>query len=387
MFDGINLTAIIIANLMGIVIIFTVAITYNWRLDRKAADTKALLVLVVASTLSCIVDPICFLADGQPGMLNYLLVLIGNTLLYVTNVTCAIAWVLFICYHLGVNLKKWHLWTLAGIYAALMVLLVINFFVPIVFTISEVGGNPNTYGRTAMYWVYLVAQFGLLLSALPIYFYAQAKSAHLRMFPVWAFILPVLIGATIQTVFYGVSTIAPFIAVSLGCVTSSLQKELLFRDKLTGLYNRFYLNLMENKIKEKRQSTFTMIMLDINRFKSINDSYGHLAGDNALVETAHILNKVVAESGAVIRYAGDEFIIILNLQDEQETSLRIAKIHEALASYNKTSGKPYEITVSLGYDRFNFNEKTMDEILGIIDKRMYENKQAYYERMGQPTER
>ncbi|MCQ2437245.1 MAG: GGDEF domain-containing protein [Clostridia bacterium] len=200
----------------------------------------------------------------------------------------------------------------------------------------------------------------------------------LKFFPVWAFAIPVLIGVTTQMVMYGVSTIWPFIAVSISCVFMCLQNEVMYRDKLTGLYNRFYLNILEGELKERSSNAFSAVMIDVNRFKEINDTYGHLTGDDALIDVANILRRVVSDLGEVTRYAGDEFIVIVNSQDAAVMDDLLDRINKAMETFNATKGKPYRLSVSMGYEKMDFNKHTMGEVLDATDVRMYENKREFY---------
>jgi diguanylate cyclase (GGDEF)-like protein len=67
-------------------------------------------------------------------------------------------------------------------------------------------------------------------------------------------------------------------------------------------------------MKSGKNAEYTAMMLDLNGFKHINEAYGHQEGDNALIKTGQLLRKAVSSYGTVIRYAGDEFVIILNTQ-------------------------------------------------------------------------
>ncbi|MEK6618650.1 MAG: GGDEF domain-containing protein, partial [Nitrospirota bacterium] len=89
---------------------------------------------------------------------------------------------------------------------------------------------------------------------------------------------------------------------------------LIFEDELTGLYNRRFLyNYFEHKVPwdELEDRTLSLIMMDLDYFKQINDAYGHQSGDQALVLVAGLLKEVAGKDGLPIRYAGDEFMILL----------------------------------------------------------------------------
>ena len=121
-----------------------------------------------------------------------------------------------------------------------------------------------------------------------------------------------------------------------------------------------------------------MMMLDMNGFKSINDNFGHSQGDETLVSLADILEKTVGEDGTVVRFAGDEFVILLNTEKENVAEKCKVQIKENLDEFNKSSQKNYKLSASIGYGVFDLSKCSIDRILRRIDKRMYEDKKAYY---------
>ncbi|MCR4891713.1 MAG: GGDEF domain-containing protein [Lachnospiraceae bacterium] len=185
--------------------------------------------------------------------------------------------------------------------------------------------------------------------------------------------MPTFLGLLIQGNFYGISLIWPATAVGLTLMILTIQNKNLLLDPMTGLYNRKYLDTF--KTGERK---YSIMMLDLNGFKSINDSYGHSEGDIALNSTAELLLASVGAKGTAVRYAGDEFIILLNTDDEDEAKKCIDRLEKNFENYNSTSNKPYQLRYSLGWGIFGFSDDLKDEALKVIDARMYENKKEYY---------
>ena len=109
------------------------------------------------------------------------------------------------------------------------------------------------------------------------------------------------------------------------------------------------MNIFENANYRENSA---LIFIDNNKFKVINDRYGHLAGDAVLKEMAQRLKKNVRSHDVVARLGGDEFFHIAYGLGEEESTERMEQIHQYLANYSKLSGKPYAITVSIGMVRF-----------------------------------
>lgn len=368
----INLQAIFIANIMGLTILFAVAIGHSWRLSTPSRENRILIAMFFTCFLSCIVDPLCFYFDGK----NRIAVMLMSMWIYAANIIITLCWHALISTHLGIRLKRIHKMLLTIPAGTLMLLLIVNIFVPIVFEVSEAGVYTRNF---SVYMVYLAVELLIVLDALAMYVIARGRSGRLKLFPAFAFIIPAIIGIVIQTVSYGVSTMYPFYAVSVSCVAACLQNEYLFRDKLTGLYNRFYLGTLGRRLSKVTDKKYTAYMLDINGFKSINDQFGHKIGDQALVETAQILQDVIGESGSVIRYAGDEFIVVQHTTNKVTPEKTVESILDAFKEFNRISLNPYKLSIAVGYCEVNPNSLTVDELMDRIDKLMYENKKHYYD--------
>ena len=120
------------------------------------------------------------------------------------------------------------------------------------------------------------------------------------------------------------------------------------------------------------------MMLDMNGFKEINDTLGHSQGDDALFTVAEILQSTIGSLGTAIRYAGDEFVVVLNTDSEEIAESCRNRIKKNLVDFNESGIKKYQLSVSIGIGIFDLKKSSFDEILEIIDKRMYDDKRAFY---------
>jgi len=95
--------------------------------------------------------------------------------------------------------------------------------------------------------------------------------------------------------------------------------------------------------------SMSLLMLDIDHFKSINDSYGHLMGDHVLREVGKIISERLRSTDFTARYGGEEFVVILPLTTEEQSQVLAERLRQAIAETRFTSeGKPFGITVSIG---------------------------------------
>lgn len=158
----------------------------------------------------------------------------------------------------------------------------------------------------------------------------------------------------------------------------AIQNSDMARDHLTGLYNRSQLEVFMNyQIKNLIEGNYLfLIMLDLDKFKQINDTYGHVVGDDALIHAGNLLrNNCKKKSDYVVRLGGDEFVLIGQCESKDAVKEIIDRIHEASKEFNRTSGKPYRINFSAGYVIYDgTGEMTLDKLISKADQEMYKNK-------------
>ena len=156
--------------------------------------------------------------------------------------------------------------------------------------------------------------------------------------------------------------------------------EMSMKDPLTGIYNRgimnFYLKKMIEENKRYEDETFSILMIDIDKFKKINDMYGHITGDYILKRVVADIGKYVREVDTLFRYGGEEFIVIMPKIDKKGAFIvaeRIRKqIEESSLKLDKLFNKDITITISIGIAQFNKGmHKTIQDIISEADEKMY----------------
>ncbi|HSH36629.1 tetratricopeptide repeat-containing diguanylate cyclase, partial [Schnuerera sp.] len=144
-------------------------------------------------------------------------------------------------------------------------------------------------------------------------------------------------------------------------------------DKLTGTYTRKYFENEFNRIlieNKKKNESFAVMMMDLDRFKNINDTYGHRKGDQVLQKIGTILSNSTRNTDTVARYGGEEFIIILKNIKEQESKNIGEKIRERIEKLN-ISGVDSPITVSIGISMFPKHSQFKEELIEKADQALY----------------
>lgn len=163
----------------------------------------------------------------------------------------------------------------------------------------------------------------------------------------------------------------------------NLQEQLheqAIRDPLTGLYNRRYLDetIKRELIRAERyHQPIGIVMCDLDHFKLVNDTHGHLAGDEVLRVFAELLNKRSRRSDIVCRFGGEEFVMLLPDMPPAIAYQRAEKLRTELAAKRITLGAAdIRITASFGVAAFPVNGKTQDALIGAVDAAMYQAKKA-----------
>lgn len=149
-------------------------------------------------------------------------------------------------------------------------------------------------------------------------------------------------------------------------------------DKLTGLYTRkYYEEAFEELINNTKttEGSFSFLMLDIDGFKNINDSYGHRKGDEVLQEIGKILKSLVRSTDIVARYGGEEFAILLKNVEKEEAMDVAEKIRKAIYSIN-IKGIDIPISISIGISIFPQHSQFKEELIEKADQALYYAKET-----------
>lgn len=369
----VHLVEIYIADMLGLFLILGAIWSGAWKLQKKNKEDRLLLGIMLLIVCACVADAASFAVDNRPGELFRGLSYVSNFVLFFANLVIGPLWVMLVSRHIYGNVSRFQCVLMTTISGLVFALLIANFFYPVVFRISET----NVYSRGPLFMVNNLMEIAFMIDGVIIYLIGRARSGGVKFFPVLQFVWPIFICVCLQNFFYGISTVWVGIAVGFTSLMLALQNENIFIDKLTRLFNRYYLDRISGTLK--RSNKIAMMMIDMNGFKSINDNLGHSQGDDALFSMAEILRETVESHGTAVRYAGDEFVIVINTDNEQFAASYRDKIKQKLADFNKKRIKKYKLSASIGMGIFDLKQNNLDEILEIIDKRMYEDKKAYYE--------
>lgn len=365
--------SVLTANIISILLIGTLYLANRQKAEYDR-DMRLLQQMMVTIGIANISDCCVYYLAGSSNIVIKVLVFLSGSGLFLGNVMIGYLWAKFIMVHMNIPFSdiRRNIYRTIGLIS--IVLLVINIFYPLVFSVSD-----GRYQRGFAYIIFLLFAAFYILDSLYLYVKRVKKNGSLKLFPVHIFLIPVILGVVIQAFFVEIAITWTSIAISVAGIMTALKNKIIFTDCLTGLYNREYLEFLHKRACNKKDCWVSGIMIDLNGFKQINDNYGHAEGDLALCIVADLLRKSFSEYGVVTRYAGDEFVIMLNTTDDQLIQKIIKSAKKNFVTENEKNDKPYQLSASMGYAITNLSNETIDDFMNRIDEQMYQDKMKYYE--------
>ncbi len=363
----INIEEVMIANLAGLMVLFIIMYARGTaKLENDRADRYFRIAcgLAFAGTLAEIIGTF---VNGRVGTFWLAMAWISNTIVYLVPSALASIWTVYVDYRVRKNDHPFFVYRYKFIPLYLIELAVLtNPLTGWVFTISA----DNTYAR-GPYAVLILSIFVLYIVYPALIVHEARKHNVIRyFFPIRSFLIPFLLMSAMQILFFGISSAWLGVDLALMSIQMQIQNEISYIDTLTGIFNRKYLDYAIDKII-KSMTPHYGIMIDMDNFKSINDTYGHGAGDQALKDFAAILMEATPSQAQVLRYAGDEFVVLLPLRVNIEEVLE--SIRQTTASFNNLGKRSYTLEYSAGYSLYD-GRKSSEVFMKEMDVHMYENK-------------
>ena len=337
---------------------------------------NSLSLIYILTILSSLLDIAWSLVDGKQDLV------ILNHIINIVHLSCfgfiGFFWMDYCStlYPFQLWKSKWHRFT--GMLPAITttILLAISSRTGWIYGIDQNGA----YYRGPCYFIQMLAYAYLVTASLlalqskrQVEFAIEKK----KLSAVAMFALPPLLLGTIQlfTPPGGLPTTQFSILLSLSMLSINSLESRVTQDSLTGLSNRYVLDrVIANKINNKKSNTDHLYVLigDLDRFKSINDTYGHMAGDRALKIVADVLKKVFHNTSAILtRMGGDEFAIVIETDHMEFLTHTIQQITQELECASKM--EPFTLRMSIGIAKYE-DGMSMIDLLNKADLDLYDQK-------------
>ena len=359
-------------SIFSVILLMIIVITMKLRKDTISTSSKLLQRLIWINISMLILEVLSWQFDGMSGTFNWYANYTTNMLFLWSTPMITCGWASYFDYHLYGSyerLKK--RWFYIQPLIINTIFIIINFFKPFIFSVS----SENIYQREPFMWLIVIVNTIIFFYICYIAYKKKDNMDKEILAVLLMYIFMPVLAAGIQVRVYGIFIMWPTMAITIVLTYIFLETVSTSKDYLTGLVSRHRMDdYLEYMLEQKK--VFTLVMIDLNDFKMINDTYGHVNGDAALKVFSKELKAVFHQAKLVSRYAGDEFVLILEKFTEKDIIDEFDRLRDTLFVIHQNNELPFLITFSYGY-HLNDSDKDYNyqTIMSITDLKMYENKE------------
>lgn len=366
----------IVLNGFAVLVLIILCVYSIKKYETSSTQHRLYFAALLANMLLLILD-VLSRTDGKLGTIYPLINQVSNLILFLLNPLLSSIWCLYANFQVFRDTKK-----LKKLGSLLLVANIINAGVVI---LSQFNGwyyyidANNIYHRGPYFIASAMIPLVFIIAAFIFISIHKKKISKKQLFSLVFFPLPPLLGTLLQIYIYGYAFTLISIVLSLLVVLLQMKDNTIYTDHLTGIGNRKKLDavLTESIQKSSDRRTFSLVLLDIDDFKIINDSFGHEMGDEVLKAIAELLKGCIRSRDCVVRYGGDEFCIVLDLYDEKDLSSTLNRINRRLEMLNEMELFPFHISFAQGNAIYDYQSRLKaEDFFSRVDMIMYENKRA-----------
>ncbi|MGE5398139.1 MAG: GGDEF domain-containing protein [Chitinophagales bacterium] len=356
-------------------ILTLIYINVRKRTEELVFEQKLYLLLIISNALILIFDTGMYLINGHSFFLGREINIFLSTCYYILNPIPCLLWSYYADYRVIRNPQR---------FKRLFLPLMIPTLIHSILALASINSDllfyidySNTYHRGFLFPATVVTCYFYLCYTFVNIIRSRRVIRADEYYPMLSVAIPPFIGGIIQWLVYGLSLIWLAMSFSLLIIFVNVQSKEIYLDYLTGLFNRRQLdNYLSQRLKSRRNGKMLAgIMMDIDSFKEINDVFGHQVGDQALEQMGNILRNSFRKNDFISRYGGDEFTVIIEVNDRTDLVQAVQRVKDNVDQFNQRGLTPYELRLSIGYDVYNAESgMSMDQFLKHIDHLMYEDK-------------
>ncbi len=382
----------IIVNCCALLLLIFLRMQHKSVKNSFVLDQKLFVVMLDLAMIQCFVEAFTHLWDKEHifsvlisnyhlgNAIDIGINMVLNVMYFTVNVAFGYVWCLYAVYRMFGSPRRVKRYAKI-ICGPIIIALAAVWSTPFTGWVFRIDDN-NVYVREKLWLVPAIATIAYVIFGIVYIYYNRKRINKYMIMPIALIISPIFIGALVQALLPGTAIIAMVVTISLVGLYATTQSESAYIDRLSGVYNRRYLDdylrgLNEDEKNRKTGKTITGIMLDMDKFKQINDNFGHHNGDDAISQVGKILRENLGKMNFAARYGGDEFIIITPMLDSDSIENLMQKLTEVANGRNASGDYPYELSFSYGYAQFTVGkEKNYDGFMQRMDDNMYQYKIA-----------
>ncbi len=367
-------------NSVGIILLLV--ILFNQKRSNGSSAQRQFSALIFTAMLMLAVDAACWLVDGKQFPQAYTVSYTVETVYFTLHLMLPYIWMVYTEHTLSDDIRSVnrHVRFAAMPIALAIAGLFFNLRYGFIFSIDA----NNVYHRAIGVYFYAILAYSYLIYS-SIRALAKAKQSawaddRRRYYTMAFFIVPPFVGGIIQLFYYGINFTWFLATISILQVYIDMQNRQISTDPLTGLNNRRELTkfLLHETREQPRNGALTLIMMDIDGFKQINDSRGHFYGDSILIAVSEILKSSCKGTNTCLsRYGGDEFCVALSAGAEIGADMLISRIQSGLSGWNTFHPDANPIGLSFGTAEWDAQQdRNYEALITRADEMMYAVKKA-----------
>lgn len=364
-------------NVMSIIMLLLMFFQFPRKQGIRPTETYIFRLELLAAVVLCLADMFSGILRGQLFTGARVLTEIANSLYIVMMTFSGYLWLIYVNTKLNKATRSSMIfWSLPLV--IIVIIAISNPWTNIFFSLGE----NNIYVRSSgIYFHWLFSWLYILIPTIEIIWILSKEKNRNRkkeLMTLLYFFIPPAVAGLIQMSCYGISCFQCGIMISLFIIFIREQNSQILTDVLTGLNNRRGLEkYLDERLSHHENLKLTVLMLDIDNFKQINDQYSHMDGDEALKETAGILKQCCSEAPTrlfICRYGGDEFVIVgHNLKDDYTLKFK-ERVQQELQIRNQNN-QGYSLMLSIGIASGYCNySKEVEQLFRKADEQMYQEK-------------
>ena len=355
-------------NIFSSILLIILLISMFTKKETYRFSSRLFMRIIIAILILLILEVLSWVFDGIQTVTAMRLNFLFNTLFFMASGIVAgffSSYVDYIIYKSRERLKKRLYYMHVSI--IIIILGVINCFVPLLFTIN----SENIYSREPLILLGIGFVGVLMIYILGLVF-LNRKKLEGNAPTIYVFVLLPFVTAVLQMVSYGL--LIMWSGMALGVIIAYIFTETVnnTKDYLTKLNTRLMVGEYVERLIEK-EVVFTVIMIDLDDYKSFNDNYGHSEGDKILINFSKLLSECFNENSIVSRFGGDEFVIVTQLNESNIHD----NINDLISKISEFEHYPLlkEVKFSYGLSMNDTSkDMTFDSILDNADSKMYNLK-------------